>query len=231
MKRLLFLILMVQFVTSSVSAEALENLKSARWQVLSDCNIAVAGTGQISTAYVDSTINGFYQDMFTLDLDPYPYAKWDTIATSLGSFLYDLPTDIMEGGLLWCIRYFKDADNADEKQTMPMPIFPLPDVTVPEVGAPPKYVMAIYGQFIVHPIPVQPDTFVLCYRAIPVKLTSDTCSLLLDYKYRLMVVWRTCAAVKRKLGLYDEAFAFEALWTEAKRKRTATKTTSEQVIE
>lgn len=226
MKRVLLLLLLIPCL---VSGEALENLASVRWQVLMDCHVAVAGTDQISTAYVDSTINVNYQDMFTLDLDPYPYAKWDTIGTTQGSFLYDLPSDIQEGGLLWCIKYFRDDD--DDLQTMAMPIFPLPDITVPEVGAPTKYVMGLYGQFNVHPVSSDPDTFVICYKAIPPKLDNDTSHILLDYKYRQMVVWRVDAAVKRKQGLYAEAFAFEALWTEAKRKRTATKTTSEEIVE
>ncbi len=229
MKRLLLLLLVLLIATSSVLAEALENLASIRWQVLMDCHVAVAGTPQVPTAYVDSTINAAYQDMFTLDLDPYPYAKWDTIGTTAWTYLYSLPSDITEGGLVWCIRQFRD--EKDSVQTMPMPIYPLPDVTVPAPLAPPKYVMGLYGQLVVHPVPVDPDTFVICYRAIPPKLAADDSVLHLDYKYRQMVVWRVCAAVKRRQGLYAEAFAFEALWTEAKRKRTATKTTSEEIIE
>lgn len=211
------------------SAGALETRGAIQWQVFQDCNISVSGTDQVSTAYVDSQINIQYQDVLSLDVTPWPFAEWDTIGTKQDTFLYALPDDFQEGGLIWCIRYFRDED--EKLEIMPIPIFPIPDVAVPEINDPAKYVMALHGQLVVHPIPSDPDTFVFCYRSMPVSLATDTSTLQIDYKYRQMVLWRVCAAVKRKQGLYPEGLVFEALYTEAKRKRTATKTTSEQVIE
>lgn len=229
MKRSLLLVLMSQFAISNVSAEVLTTLQAVRIQALQDCHSVSGGTAQITTAQVDSFVEVAYQETAGLDLVPAPYTQWDTISLVKGTYLYALNSDMIEGGMIWCIRQFKDKD--DNRQIMEMPFFPLISATVPVMGDPTRYVLALHGQLVVTPVPVQPETLVICYQSIPPKLDSATGPILIDPKYRQMLVWRVDAAIKRKQGLYGEAAEFDKLWTEAKRKRTTVKTSSEETLE
>jgi hypothetical protein len=220
---------MSQIVTSSLSAEALATLDSVNAYVTQQCHVASAGTGQITSAQIDRQINVSYQEVAALDLMPVPYAKWDTIATAAGTFLYALNSDFVEGGLIWCSKMDRDPASNEVRLSSVM-VSPTLDVTVPAAGDPVRYVFASHDYLFVNPVPQRTDSLILYYQAMPSLLAADS-TLRIDYHYRDMVAMHACWKIKEKLGLSVEAASYAAMYFDAKRKRTATKMTSEQVIE
>lgn len=229
MRKLLCLL----FLVSVVQAEVLDDLESNRVSIARRLHMETVGTAQFTAANIDSQYNESRQYVSALtELYPVPYMKIDTIPLVAGQDKYALPSDFAEGGLKYCQRRHISVDGG-KPINIYMPVVPLEDVVTPEEGATPSQVFAIGGGVLgVHPVPSSDfkyDSLTIWYQALPPALTLDTSSVLVVAKHREMMVLHACWEIALSTNQYAKAREFEKMYK--KERSTATRTTTEQVLQ
>ena len=205
-------VVLLMFAASTVECQTLDDLQSMRWSSMSLVNVAVAGTPQITTAFVDSAIGWAEQTVGTdFALSSYmTNTDTQTVTASVPAndtmpfiHIYALNSDFIPGGLVSASRKPYDLGKGG-RSFYPITVGkPPPSTAKPsddEMNTP-AYAWTEGNLLFVHPAPRAADKFLLAYRALPDKMTEDTSDTDVDPPLRRMVVVLAAADIAKRLNL------------------------------
>ncbi len=198
-------VVLVVFAATTVECQALEDLESIRWAAMSMVNVAVAGTDQVTKAFVDSMIiiavqtvgTDFALSSYMTNTDTQYVTATITTADLDRTQFYTMNSDFIPGGLTTVMRKAYDAKG-----------FYLISATKPPVSASkpgetndPTYAWTEGHVLIIQPAPRLVDTFFLTYRVLPIRMTGDASLIDIDPPLRRMVVVLAAADIAKRLNL------------------------------
>ena len=221
---LALLFLVVFFVVESTKAdEAIDTRQSLEWHAMTLANVDTSGTAQITKAQVDSFVVMADQTVATdFALTPYlTNAKVDTFtmtqaapATLVQS--WELDDDFLPNGLLWAMYQVA----ADSQAYIINTGLPPPGVPMDKNKLPTAWASA--GSIFASPVMNSTDKLIVCYLAMPNKMTTDTSHTQVDPPLRRMIVVLAAADICKKLGRMEEEMVLRGEYAAFKAERLST---------